>query len=243
MLVRELRIPLAGFESTSLIDYPNGELCSVIFLGGCNFRCGYCHNPDLLKPPESWDLIENLVPKLNSRKKWIQSLVISGGEPLMHRESLELIKILVNNGFKIKIDTNGSYPSQLEYLINKKLIDYVALDIKTSHDNYEELAFRGAFEKVKTSIELLKSSTNLNYEFRTTLCPKFISNGDLLEISKYIDGKNWYWQQYNPRITLNPSFSNLQPYSKEKILEMRRKVMQEFKGKLFIRGEQINNSC
>ena len=90
MLVEDYRVPLVGLELTSLIDYPNGELASVLFLGGCNFRCGYCHNPELVKVPITWLSIGKLLQKLKNRKKWISSLVISGGEPLMHSESFSI---------------------------------------------------------------------------------------------------------------------------------------------------------
>ncbi len=236
MLVEEYKFPIAGFEPTSLIDFPDGQFASVLFLGGCNFRCGYCHNPELILTPTNWVSIASILHKLKTRRKWINSLVISGGEPLIHTETLLLIEVLVKNGYKIKLDTNGSFPENLQYLVDRNYLECVALDIKTSFDRYQTLASNKISEKILRSIRILQDARDLDIEFRTTLCPSFVSLEEMVSISSYINGETWYWQQFNPLVTLDPEFSKIQPYSRDQILEFKKMVEFNFTGQILLRG-------
>ncbi|MFX0050074.1 MAG: anaerobic ribonucleoside-triphosphate reductase activating protein [Candidatus Hodarchaeota archaeon] len=228
-------VPIAGFEPTTLIDYPN-ELASIIFTGGCNFHCGYCHNPNLIKAPKNWPTGLEMLNKLSNRRKWINSIVITGGEPLVHHETLDLIHLLVENGFKIKLDTNGAFPERLHYLLEKGLLNYVAMDLKTSLGRYHELAYKGIESKIQRSIDLLLTDFNVQYEFRTTLCPIFVSLDELKDMAILIEGQKWIWQQFNTKITLDPLYQKIKPYSDEIILSFRNEINPKFSGKIEIRG-------
>ncbi len=236
--ISSFKLPLVGLQQTTLLDYPGEEMASTLFIGGCNFNCGYCHNPSLMKPPKRWVLIGDILNKLNSRKKWINSIVISGGEPLLYRETINLIEKLVEEGYKIKIDTNGGFPEQLEYLLTNKLIDYVAMDLKTIYSRYYELASPGIDINIKTTISLLNKQSSTKFEYRTTLCPIFISKGELKEMATYINQNKvkWYWQQFiNDRVS-NPVFKKVEAYSKEIIILMQNEVQTLFSGQIILRG-------
>jgi pyruvate formate lyase activating enzyme len=228
-------VPIAGFEPTSLIDYPN-ELASIIFTGGCNFHCGYCHNPNLIKAPKNWPSNYEILIKLSKRKKWVKSVVISGGEPLFHQETLDLIQLLIENGFKIKLDTNGAFPERLRHLLTNNLLNYVAMDLKTILARYHELAYKGIESKIQRSIDLLLKDVNVQYEFRTTLCPIFVSLDELKDMATLIEGQKWIWQQFNTNITLDPLYQKIKPYSDEIILSFLNEINPRFSGKIEIRG-------
>jgi len=235
---KTVKIPLAGFQPTSLIDYPGGEISSVIFLGGCNFKCGYCHNPTLVTPPKEWVIMDEVLDKLNSRRKWVNSVVISGGEPLLFSEILKLIEKLKETGYKVKLDTNGNFPDRLEYLLSKKLIDYIAIDLKTIFSRYYEFSSSKTEKNVKKTIDLLDNHSFSNYEFRTTLCPIFVSKKELKEIASYINNTStkWFWQQYKADIVLNPAYKKVKPYQKEIIIDMQNEIQLLFSGEILLRG-------
>ena len=236
--INTLKVPLAGFQPTSLIDYPGGEISSVVFLGGCNFKCGYCHNPTLVTPPKEWVTIDEVLNKLNSRRKWVNSVVISGGEPLLYGETLKLIEKIKENRYKVKLDTNGSFPDRLEYLLNNKLIDYIAIDLKTIFSRYYEFSSTGTEKNIKKTITLLDNHFFSDYEFRTTLCPIFVSKKELKEIASYINNNRtkWFWQQYKADIVLNPVYKKVKPYQKEFIVEMQNEFQLLFSGEILLRG-------
>ena len=123
-----------GIEKLSLVDF-DGYVACTLFTGGCNYRCPFCHNSPLIHHQPTIDLNE-IFDYLNKRKKMIDAVVITGGEPTIHKELPDIIKLIKNLGFKIKLDTNGTNPKMLKELIDKKLIDYVAMDIKTSSNCY-----------------------------------------------------------------------------------------------------------
>lgn len=187
---------IAGIVKSSVIDYP-GTICTVIFTGGCNLRCGYCHNPELinfagfpLSEAELFDFLER-------RRKFIDAVCISGGEPCIQAGLYEFIEAIKVKGFKVKLDTNGTRPDVLERLINSRLLDYIAMDVKATFDKYHSVT--GAFvdvNAVKKSIRLIKSFDG-EYEFRTTVCKPLIDKDDLIDIAKVIKGaKRYYLQRF-----------------------------------------------
>ncbi|MFC1807685.1 anaerobic ribonucleoside-triphosphate reductase activating protein [Candidatus Omnitrophota bacterium] len=209
---------IRGFQETTLIDW-DGKIASIIFMGGCNFRCGYCHSGSLVLEDDkneliSIDYVENF---LNSKKGWIDGVVIMGGEPTLNEESLrELVARIKKIGFLVKLDTNGSNPKILKKLINDKLIDYVALDIKAPlrKEAYERVVgVTVDIIKIIESKDILLGS-RIDYEFRTTVVPGIICPGDIAEIAKSIShAKKYCIQQFLPKDTLDPFFLKTQPYS------------------------------
>lgn len=158
---------ILGLQKTTLIDYP-GQIACTIFLYGCNFRCGFCHNPGLVLSPQGKEHSEQeILDFLKNRKKYIEAICITGGEPLMTLEK-EFVQKIKDLGYLVKIDTNGSFPEKLKELVNEGLIDFVAMDIKGNKEDYSKIA--GAcvdINKIEESIKLISKMPN--YEFRTTI--------------------------------------------------------------------------
>jgi len=176
---------ISGLQKTTLIDYP-GEVACTIFLFGCNFRCGFCHNPELvLRDVGDGFLEEDILKFLRERKGKLDAVCISGGEPLMSLD-LEFVRKIKDLGYKVKIDTNGSFPQQLKEFIDEGLIDAVAMDIKAFRKNYSKVAnITVDVGKIERSIKLVSSLSN--YEFRTTVLEKFHDVSEMREIGKWLD--------------------------------------------------------
>jgi len=203
----DVSLKIKGFIKTSLIDYP-GKISSVIFLGGCNFRCGFCFNPVLVKSPDSLDDVpEELVFEfLRKRKKWIDGVVLLGGEPTLHEDIIDFSEKLKKMGFLVKLDTNGSNPEVVEKMIKLGLVDYIAMDVKTSFERYDILGLGKFVENVRKTAELIRRS-GLDYEFRTTVIPGIVEESDILEIGKSLKGsKRYFIQQFRPEPVLDEKF-------------------------------------
>jgi len=221
-----------GLLKNSFIDYP-GKISSVLFLAGCNFRCPYCHNPDLaLGRPEQHDFLheEKVFTFLESRIGLIEGIVITGGEPTLCPDLLRICEQIRGLGYPVKLDTNGSRPGVVKKLIDSTLVDYIAMDIKSSldFDNYSKSAGikdKMMLEKVKDSIEIIMNS-KIDYEFRTTIVPLLHSEETIMEIARYISGaKKYVLQNFSPlEKTLDPSFQKIKPYPDEKIQELSEKA-------------------
>lgn len=212
-------LKIKGFQKTSLIDYP-GKICSVLFLPGCNYRCPFCQNPDLIENPDKLPDIEEgyILSFLKKRKGLVDGVCITGGEPTIHKELPLFIKKIKDSGFLVKLDTNGSNPEMVEHLIKNKLLDYIAMDIKAPLEKYSEVVKVNVdIEKIKRSISLLMNS-GIEYEFRTTVIPKFHKKEDLLKIAETIKGaKRYYLQQFRPLITLDKSFEKEPTYTEQEL--------------------------
>ena len=216
---------------TSLIDW-EGKIVSTLYVPLCNFRCPYCYNSDLILHPENFPNIfqKEINSFLLKRKDFIDGICMSGGEPTLYSDLILYFKNLRDNDFLIKLDTNGTNPKLLEKLLNLGLVDYIAMDIKSSldFDNYSKAAGiedKIMIEKVKDSIELIMNS-KIDYEFRTTVVPLLHSEETIIEIARYITGaKKYVLQNFSPlEETLNPSFQKIKPYSDEKIQELSEKA-------------------
>lgn len=200
---------IGGFIKQSLIDYP-GHIAAMIFTSGCNFRCGYCHNPHLVLPEiqkETKDYeIEEIMTYLSGRRNWLDAVVISGGEPCIHKDLPQYIKRIKEMGYAVKLDTNGSYPEMLMELIEQKLIDYVAMDVKhiPCSNKYSEVIglsqSKIPMSKINTSISLLKAAS-IPFEFRTTMIPEIHTDADISETEKLINVKI-KTQQYRNGLTI-----------------------------------------
>jgi len=215
-------LEIKGYVPTSLIDYP-GKICSVIFLPDCNFRCPFCQNPDLiLKPKEMPNVdIKNIIEHLKSRYGWIDGVCITGGEPTLHVALPQLLSEIKKLGFLIKLDTNGTNSKMLKQLIDRKLVDYIAMDIKAPLENYEDVV-KTKVEKnnVKESIDIIRKS-GIDYEFRTTVVPKLIKKDDIKRIGEWLKGSKMYCiQQFRPDKTLDKSFENEKSYTPDELKQL-----------------------
>ena len=217
---------LGGLQKLTLIDYP-GKLAAIIFVSGCSFRCGFCYNPELVLPEKikehpkiSEDFIFDF---LKERQGMLEGVVITGGEPTIQRDLPDFLKKIKNLGYSVKLDSNGSNPEMLKELIDKKLIDYIALDIKGPREKYQKIT--GAevdLEKIKKSVELAKNS-NIDYEFRSTILPIVHTKEDIVNMAKWISGaKVYYLQQFRPEKTLDPKYEKYKPFSQEQLKEIQK---------------------
>lgn len=174
---------IGGLQKVSLIDYP-GEVSSVIFTRGCNMRCIYCHNAHLVLPEHYAAPMdkEDILSFLYSRKHKIKAVVISGGEPTLHRDLPEFIESIKQLGYKIKLDTNGTNPDMLKNLLDKNMLDFVAMDIKAPLEKYPSICgIEVDLRAVVKSIEIIKES-GIKYEFRTTILKNIHTKEDIDKI-------------------------------------------------------------
>ena len=202
----------SGIQKTSLVDYPN-RVASVLFTPGCNLRCPYCHNWRIIVDPKPPFLNDEVTLKiLEERKRFVDAVVVTGGEPTIHKELPRFLKRLKEGDFTVKLDTNGLNPLALEECL--PYVDYVALDVKTSLGKYGRLGAGDPTELVHT-IEILKTG-KVECEFRTTVVPGFVGEEDLMEIGGLVKGvKSFVLQQFVPDDTLDRALSSLKPYSRE----------------------------
>ncbi len=178
-----------GLEKLSMVDF-EGHLCATVFTAGCNFRCPFCHNADLVECKNLSEISEEeFFSFLSKRKGLLDAVCISGGEPTLQNDLTLFIKKIKALGFLVKLDTNGSNPILLKELIDNKLIDYVAMDIKNSQEKYILTAGKGfyALEDIKKSVEILKQN-KIDYEFRTTLIKNHHETKDIENIAKWLNG-------------------------------------------------------
>ncbi|MDD3791977.1 MAG: anaerobic ribonucleoside-triphosphate reductase activating protein [Candidatus Bathyarchaeota archaeon] len=206
----------SGLQKTSLVDYPD-KVASVLFTPGCNLRCPFCHNWQIATAPKPPFLQEGAaLAILKKRKKYIDAVVVTGGEPCMHKELPRFLAKLKDAGFYVKLDTNGCFPDTLKECL--EYVDYVAMDVKTSLEKYKLLGANDTSEILR-SIDLLKNS-NIDYEFRTTIVPEFVTAEDIESIGEMTKGsKRHALQQFVPEDTLDKRFQTLKPYAPEIIKE------------------------
>jgi len=217
-----MNISIKGLQKTSLIDYPPYTAC-VVFLGGCNFRCGFCHNPELvLNFDKVKDIkVEKVLKHLKSKKKWIDGVCITGGEPTLYPDLYKFIYELKKEGFLVKLDTNGTNPETLKYLIGNKLIDYIAMDIKAPLEKYEKVAgINVDKEAIQKSVDIIRNS-GIQYEFRTTAVPGLLCKEDFLKIGEWLKGSERFCiQQFrNSKALINEGLRNVEPYSPKQLEE------------------------
>lgn len=211
---------MRGLLPSSMLDWP-GKICAVLFLGGCNFRCPYCHNPELLERGGGQDTIswDDLELFLCERAGWIDGVSITGGEPTVHDDLPELCARIKEIGLAVKIDSNGSRPQSLADLIARGLVDFVAMDVKTSLRKYP-LVVRGPVDPllIGESIDTIIGS-GVEHEFRCTVVPGLVGLEDLESIAQRLCGAEaLILQQFRSGKTLDPDFSGARGYADEILL-------------------------
>ena len=215
---------ILGLQKTTLLDYP-GKVASTIFTGGCNFKCPYCHNRDLVFPPN--DAIayseEEILNHLITKKKVLDGVCITGGEPTLHADLPDFISKIKDLGLLVKLDSNGTNPKMLKELVRNGLIDYVAMDIKHSKEHYNSIANMQTFDlnPIIESVEFLKEG-HVDYEFRTTVIRECHNSSDFENIGKWLQGaKAYYLQSYREsEQVINPIFSSYSPEELHGFLEL-----------------------
>ena len=188
---------IGGLQKVTLLDFP-GKVACTVFLTGCNLRCPYCHNPDLVLTKDNGKYIseKEFFEFLLSRKGKLDGVCITGGEPTLYPNLTNLIRRIREMGFLVKLDSNGTVPEILKLLLREKLLDYVAIDIKNAPSQYAETCGADVIEYVEKSVALLKSS-NIDYEFRTTVCHPFHSPKCMEEIGRWLrNAKRYYIQPF-----------------------------------------------
>jgi pyruvate formate lyase activating enzyme len=214
---------IAGFVKTSLLDW-DGKVAAVIYLPGCNFRCPFCHNRDLVLHPEQFEAIpfQDIADYIHENGDFLDGIVITGGEPTLHPDLPELIADVRKLGMKVKLDTNGSNPDMLADLIKAGLVDYAAMDLKAplQQDRYSELiGVEAPLDRIKRSIDLLMSC-GVEYEFRTTVVPHMLGKEDIEHMAAYVGGARLLaLQHFQPRNTLNPALEVIKPVDEERLRE------------------------
>ena len=187
---------IKGFMKSSFSDYPE-KICSTIFIGGCNFRCPYCHNADIVFNKTTELNFDQILKYLIGRREKIDAVCITGGEPTLWKGLIPLMKTLKKEGFLIKLDTNGTKPGVVSHLIDNKLVDYISMDIKAPLAKYEDVArTKVNIGEIKLSIDLIKESS-IEYDFRTTVHSMFLSKKDIIQIAQELKGsRNYALQEF-----------------------------------------------
>lgn len=187
---------IGAFQKFSMLDFPH-ILSAVVFTQGCNYRCSYCHNPELVYPELFSDVIseKSILEFLSLRKGKLEGVVITGGEPTIHDDLGEFLKNIKKTGYKIKLDTNGTNPDMLNEFIRKRLIDYFAMDIKAPLSKYPLVTGMSVpVSSITESIKLIMNS-GIDYEFRTTVDKSILTENDIKEISEMIINSDRYFLQ------------------------------------------------
>lgn len=185
-----------GLEKLSMVDF-EGHLCSTVFTAGCNFRCPFCHNSDLVEGKNLHQIPEaEFFAFLDKRKGLLDSVCISGGEPTLQSDLVDFIRKIKDKGYLVKLDSNGTNPTLLKNIIENKLVDYIAMDIKNSLDSYRMTVGQGFYdlENIKQSVELLKQG-QVPYEFRTTLVKGHHADKQIESIALWLKGADKLYLQ------------------------------------------------
>ncbi len=217
----------------SLIDYP-GKICAIAFTIGCNFRCAFCHNKELVLP----ELIakqpiiteDDILTFLKTRIGKLEALCITGGEPSLYDDLDKFLQKIKQLGLLIKLDTNGTNPTILSKILDAKLVDYIAMDIKaplTTQDYNKITGVQVNLDNIKKSIELIKTKLS-DYEFRTTVEPS-LREQDILQIAKYLaPAKKYFLQEFRTGNTLNPLYNSMKGLSQDELEKIKDKIKDNF---------------
>jgi len=228
---------IKGLQKLSLIDY-EPYTCCVIFTAGCNFRCVFCHNKDLVLNPDKLDTIPNeeFYAFLEQRKKWLDGVCISGGEPTLHKDLPDHIARMKSLGYKVKLDSNGTNPDMVEALIDANLIDYIAMDIKETPEKYEQIVQVSTdLEKIKRSVNLLMQN-RVPYEFRMTMVPTIVKHEDIEQIGQWLTGAHkFYVQQFSNKICLKKALEQVGPFPIATLQEFKT-ILEKYINQVEIRG-------
>ncbi len=212
---------VGGIQKLSLVDFP-GHVAAALFTAGCNMRCGYCHNPELVLPERLAPSIpiDDIMLFLQSRVGRLDGVVVSGGEPTIHDDLPELIRRIKALGYDVKLDSNGTRPEMIRQLIDDKLIDFVAMDIKGPLEKYQTIAARPIdLDAVQETIALL-ISCGIGHEFRTTIVREQLEPSDFHKVGEMVRGaKRFALQHFRPGSTLAPQFEQASTFSESEFQE------------------------
>ena len=228
---------IKGFQGTSLLDYP-GRIASLVFFGGCNLTCPFCHNPTLVLDPDQHPDIPAaaLLEELRERRSFIDGVVVTGGEPTLDRELFPFLREVKALGLRVKIDTNGLAPAVLEKAIGERLVDCIALDLKTAPHRYGEL-HRGPVDPspLGRTVRLLIDG-GVEYELRTTCVPGLVEEADIRAIGGLVRGAHqWVLQQYHPGHALGEQWRGVEPHPAERIRDFA-ELAGGYVGEVAVRG-------
>jgi pyruvate formate lyase activating enzyme len=219
-----MNLKLGGLQETSLLDYP-GKICAIVWTVGCNFRCPFCYNPNMVYGKTENIPIDHVLSFLNKRKGKLDALSITGGEPLVYEDLDLFIRKVKNLGFLVKIDTNGTFPHRLKPLLDENLVDYVSMDLKAPFKKYDQLAgVQVDTDQIKKSIKLIMNTAQ-DYEFKTTVIPGLLEKKDIKTIASMIKGaKRYYLQQFKIDVPVinNELLAVTKPYKKHDFEEMKK---------------------
>ena len=222
---------IGGLQKFSLIDYP-GKICAIIFTQGCNFRCGYCHNPELVDSNQFSPSLgeKKIIDFLKTRKEKLDAVCITGGEPLLQKDLLQFISKLKDLSFLVKLDTNGTSPSVLKKLIGRQLLDYIAMDIKAPLEKYSEVVNRKLnLKDIEQSIKLIMNS-GIDYEFRTTIVKSQLNFQEIKKIAQLISGAKLYiLQKFVATKANDEKFLKEETYSDEEFEILRKDLLKYVK--------------
>jgi pyruvate formate lyase activating enzyme len=220
---------IGGLQKVSLIDYP-GEISSIIFLQGCNFKCPYCHNPELVDSKlfgpclQEKDVFEFLKTRIGK----IDAVTITGGEPTIQNDLMPFIKRIKKMGFAVKLDSNGSRPEVIKNLLSEKLLDFIAMDIKAPLEKYEKIVrVPLKTDSIKESIKIILKA-KIPHEFRTTVVKSLHSENDILKIAQLISGARQYTlQKFVPAKILDKKYLKAKPFSVDELEKIRKHLEKE----------------
>ena len=222
------RIPIKGFLETSFLDWP-GKIVSVVFLPFCNFRCPYCQNSKLILQPHLLKTIpeSHILKRLEAFEGWIDGVCITGGEPTIHKSLPDFITIFKQRRFLVKLDTNGSSPSMVKDLLDKNLIDCIAMDVKAPlEDGLYSRLIGTTFDvnKLRESIEVIRNSA-IETIFRLTVVPNLLTEEDIYRVARELAPvKKFTLQQFSPENSLEPQLRGLSPWPQKELDRVQQRV-------------------
>ena len=229
---------ITGFQKSTLLDYP-GKIACILFTYGCNLRCEYCHNPELVISPYRKSSVVNedeIFSFLKERQDLLEAVVITGGEPTLHLDLIPFIKKIKEMGYLVKLDTNGTNSKIVKEILDLDIVDYWAMDVKYETEIYkQELEESIEYEEIEESIRLIQERGK-DYEFRTTYVKGIHTLKSVKGIGKLIKGsKKYYIQNFRPGKTINPKLNNRNSFTQNE-LESMKKEMQKY-----VRNVEIRN--
>lgn len=224
---------ISGLQKTTVLDYPE-HLAAIIFTRGCNYRCPFCHNSELLQDDYPILLESDVLDYLENRRNILDGVTISGGEPTIQSDLEDFIRKLKSLGYDVKLDTNGTNPQLIKKLIDEGLIDYIAMDIKSDFNNYEKITgvSKVNIDKIKESIEIIKNSP-IKKEFRTTIVKEFHDPNVIKNICALIGNSNYYLQNFEDSGRVLRS--GLHGFTKKELEDFEKKLKKDYPN-LHVRG-------
>ena len=224
-----LKVAIGGIQKLSLVDYP-GHVAAALFLSGCNMRCGYCHNPELVLPERLAPSIpvEEAMIFLKSRIGRLDGVVISGGEPTVNEDLPVLCRMIKQLGFDVKLDTNGTHPDMVRSMVEEGTIDFIAMDVKGPLEKYVEIAARPIdLAAIKDNVRLMIDS-GIGHEFRTTIVREQLEVADFEKIGELVKGaKRFALQHFRTGTTISPKFANYHTFTDEEF-RAAQKIMERY---------------